>query len=187
MIWYWAPVGEHNQPRYLRSRAIEQRALEFATAAHATQVRKYTNEPYITHPVAVAELVRSVPHTATMIQAALLHDTVEDTLATSADIEAEFGHEVAELVAWLTDVSRPEDGNRAARKTLDREHTAKAPPTAKTIKLADLIDNSRSIVALDPKFAVVYLEEKRLLLPFLKEGDPTLWAMANEIAWYGGL
>ena len=81
----------------------------------------------------------------------------------------------------LTDVSRPEDGNRAARKTLDREHIAKASPQAKTIKIADLIDNSRSIMAHDPQFARVYLAEKRLLLDVLTEGDPTLYAMARRI------
>jgi hypothetical protein len=86
-------------------------------------------------------------------------------------------------VRWLTDVSRPEDGNREIRKRIDREHTAQAPAIVKTIKLADLIDNSRSIIAHDPDFAHVYLREKRLLLDeALREGDATLWAMADEIA-----
>jgi hypothetical protein len=80
----------------------------------------------------------------------------------------------------LTDVSRPEDGNRAARKAIDLAHTAKASPAAKTIKLADLIDNTRSIVERDPDFAKVYLQEKARLLEVLQEGDPTLMAMARE-------
>lgn len=155
-------------------------AREFAEAAHASidQRRKYTGEPYIAHPAAVVELVRSVPHTDEMIAAAWLHDTVEDTPVTLADVEREFGAEVAALVEQLTDVSRPEDGNRKKRKAIDREHTAKASVQAKTIKLADLIDNTRSIVEHDQDFAKVYLVEKAALLEVLGEGDAMLWAMA---------
>ena len=163
--------------------SIESLAEGFATGAHASvgQVRKYTGEPYISHPRAVAQLVRSVPHTRSMVCAAWLHDVVEDTGATIDDVREAFGDAVADLVEMLTDVSRPEDGNRAARKALDRAHLAKASPDAKTVKLADLIDNSRSIMAHDPQFARVYLAEKRLLLDVLTEGDPTLYAMAWRI------
>lgn len=166
-------------------RALEQHAREFANCAHGLndQRRKYTGEPYIVHPAAVVELVRSVPHTPKMIAAAWLHDTVEDTPATLTHIENLFGEEVAALVEMLTDVSKPEDGNRAKRKAIDRAHTAKASPAAKTIKLADLIDNTRSIVERDPDFAKVYLAEKRLLLEVLTEGDPTLYAMARALAY----
>lgn len=162
------------------SGALEQHALRFATAAHGSidQRRKYTGEPYIVHPVAVAELVRSVPHNETMIAAALLHDVVEDTPVTIAEIEAAFGNAVATFVDWLTDVSRPQDGNRRIRKHLDLLHTAKAPPAAKTIKLADLIDNTRTISRYDPSFWPVYRREKEALLKVLGEGDPTLWALA---------
>lgn len=156
-------------------------ANRFAAIAHQWQVRKYTGEPYITHPAAVVALVRSIPHTPEMIAAAWLHDVVEDTDATLDDVRAEFGDAVADLVEMLTDVSRPEDGNRTARKALDRAHIAKAVPQAKTIKLADLIDNSRSIMAHDQAFALVYLAEKRLLLDVLTDGDPTLYAMAWRI------
>jgi guanosine-3',5'-bis(diphosphate) 3'-pyrophosphohydrolase len=158
---------------------LEEMAEEFARAAHAGQVRKYTGEPYVEHPRAVAALVRSVPHDEAMLAAAWLHDVVEDCHVPLSTLESRFGRDVAELVGWLTDVSKPTDGNRAARKEIDRQHTAKAPPRAMTIKLADLIDNSRSILTRDPKFAVVYLAEKRALLGVLGPGDPTLWAMAQ--------
>lgn len=163
--------------------SLEARAARYANEQHAAvgQRRKYTNEPYIVHPAAVAEIVKTVPHTEAMVAAAWLHDTVEDTDATIADIEAEFGNEVAELVAWLTAVSQPEDGNRKARKAIDRKHTAEAPPAAKTIKLADVIHNSASIMEHDPNFARVYLEEKRLLLEVLSEGDPELYRQAEAI------
>jgi (p)ppGpp synthase/HD superfamily hydrolase len=162
---------------------LEERAKAFATRAHAAidQRRKYTNEPYINHPAAVVELVRSVPHTEEMLAAAWLHDTVEDTGVTLAELREEFGREVSNLVLELTDVSKPSDGNRKKRKALDRAHTAKASPEAKTVKLADLIDNTRSIVARDPEFAKVSLAEKRELLPVLVEGDATLWEMANKM------
>lgn len=161
---------------------MEHRAKEFATLYHASidQRRKYTDEPYINHPAAVAEIVRGVPHTEAMICAAWLHDVVEDTPCDLDEVERVFGFEVAELVEMLTDVSKPSDGNRADRKTIDREHTAKANRAAKTIKLADLIDNSRSIVEHDPDFAKVYLKEKAMLIEVLQEGNATLMAMARE-------
>ena len=155
---------------------IVERARMFATAAHAAvgQLRKYTFEPYIVHPAEVAEIVAEAGGTPEMIAAAWLHDTVEDTGVTSELIRAEFGDEVATLVGWLTDVSRPDHGNRAARKAVDRAHTAAAPAEAQTIKLADLICNTKSIVAHDPKFAVTYLAEKRELLEVMTKGNPSL-------------
>jgi guanosine-3',5'-bis(diphosphate) 3'-pyrophosphohydrolase len=161
---------------------IEERARTFAIAAHAAvgQLRKYTHEPYWVHPAEVVSIVRSVPHTEAMLAAAWLHDVVEDTGVTIETVRAEFGTEVADLVAWLTDVSRPEDGNRAHRKARDREHTAAAPAEAQTVKLADLISNTRSIMAHDPKFAVTYLEEKRALLAVMTRGDATLMAIARR-------
>jgi (p)ppGpp synthase/HD superfamily hydrolase len=155
---------------------LETRARVFATAAHAAvgQLRKYTFEPYIVHPAEVAGLVKEYGGTPEMIAAAWLHDTVEDTGVTSELIRAEFGDQVADLVGWLTDVSRPDHGNRAQRKAVDRAHTAAAPAEAQTIKLCDLISNTRSIVEHDEKFAKVYLAEKRELLEVMTKADPRL-------------
>lgn len=166
-----------------KSMGLIDRALMFARAAHEAkdQRRKYTGEPYIVHPMAVATIVASVPHTDDMVAAALLHDTVEDTHVTLEDIESEFGEEVAELVFWLTDISKPTDGNRSVRKALDRAHIGQAAMAAKTIKLADLIDNTKSIVSNDPAFARVYLREKAALLEVLRDGDPLLWHQAKEL------
>lgn len=160
---------------------LVERAFAYAKAAHEAvgQVRKYSGEQYIVHPIEVAEMVRQVSHTEAMLAAALLHDTVEDTEVRIEDIEREFGNEVAELVGWLTDVSVKEDGNRATRKAIDLEHASRASAAAKTIKLADLISNSQSILAHDAKFARVYLAEKAALLEVLKDGDSTLWTQAN--------
>lgn len=161
-------------------KTIERSAKQFATKAHAGQQRKYTGEPYIKHPAEVVELVRSVPHTEAMLAAAWLHDVIEDTPIRLEDIEQAFGKEVADLVDDLTDVSHPSDGNRRKRKHLDLLHTAKTSPAAKTIKLADLISNTRSIVAHDPEFARVYLTEKAALMKVLTEGDPVLYSQAGS-------
>jgi len=160
---------------------LETRARTFATAAHAAvaQLRKYTNEPYIVHPAEVVSILKTVPHTPAMIAAAWMHDVVEDTGVSIELVRAEFGSEVSDLVGWLTDVSRPDHGNRAARKAVDRAHTAAAPAEAQTIKLCDLISNTRSIVAHDPKFAETYLAEKRLLLEVMTKADPDLMRRAR--------
>lgn len=165
-----------------QSMNLEARALKFATEAHGSigQLRKYIGEPYITHPMAVAEIVRLVDHTPEMIAAALLHDTVEDTPVTSEDIHGEFGSTVGSLVDWLTDVSIYGDGNRAIRKMKDLEHISKAPTEAKTIKLADLIDNTKTIALYGGDFREIYSKEKAQLLEVLKKGDNLLWTIANE-------
>lgn len=133
------------------------------------------------HPIAVADLVASVTDEQEMIAAALLHDTVEDTDATLEDIKGIFGVTIALWVENLTDISRPIDGNRAERKMIDLNHTAKAFQPAKTIKLADLIHNTSSIVEYDPEFAKIYMKEKRELLCVLGEGHPTIYQKACEL------
>lgn len=163
-----------------------ERAAAFCVGAHCAvgQKRKYTGEDYWRHPVEVMVILSRVVPTASeaMRAAALLHDVVEDTGVTLETVRELFGETVAAYVEQLTDVSKPEDGNRAARKALDLAHTALASPEAKSIKLADLISNSRSIIERDPVFAVTYLAEKRALLEVLKEGDPELHRIASELA-----
>lgn len=158
------------------------RARHFATQAHRriNQVRKHTGQPYEVHLKAVAELVKGAGGDEEMIAAAWLHDVVEDTPATLDEVEEAFGPGVATLVTHLTDVSRPGDGNRAARVALNRAHSAEAPGRAKTIKLADLIDNARDICKHDPKFAPVFLAEMAALLEVLPEGNPELLRRAHR-------
>lgn len=160
---------------------IVEKARMFATAAHAAvaQLRKYTYEPYIVHPAEVVSIVKTVDHTPEMLAAAWLHDIVEDTGVTIDLVRAEFGDEVAELVSWLTDVSTLDDGNRAVRKAIDRAHIAQAPAAAQTVKLADLISNTKSIAQHDPKFAEVYFQEKEMLLAVMDKGDPKLFSQAS--------
>jgi (p)ppGpp synthase/HD superfamily hydrolase len=160
-----------------------EKAREFARQAHESvnHYRKYTKEPYIVHPAAVSKIVSSVTNDAAMICAAWLHDVVEDTHITLTEIRDEFGDEIATLVSDLTDISQPDDGNRKTRKRIDLEHTRQASPRAKTVKLADVIDNCRNIAEHDPEFAKLYLEEKRNLLKVLKEGDKELYSMARAL------
>lgn len=161
------------------------KAQVFAMAAHGAigQKRKYTGEPYIVHPAEVVQILKTAGVTdPNMLAAAWLHDVVEDTRLEQRDLVQVFGPVVAILVGQLTDVSTLADGNRERRKTLDRLHTELAHPEAKSVKLADLISNTRSIVTYDPNFARVYLKEKALLLEVLRDcSHPVLWEQANEL------
>lgn len=142
------------------------KAVQVAAQAHNGQMRRYTGDPYIVHPIAVAAKVEAwgdayyrMYVTEEMLCAAVLHDTVEDTDLTIGDIAAVFGHKVRSIVDSLTDISRPEHGNRTTRKAADRAHVAAGGIQAQTIKLADLIDNGESIMAHDRQFAKVFVPE----------------------------
>ena len=81
------------------------RAWEVGAAAHVGQTRK-SGEPYITHPVAVAGVLAELGMDAETLIAAILHDTIEDTPLTGAEIAAEFGESVAELVEGVTKLDK---------------------------------------------------------------------------------
>lgn len=153
---------------------MEKEALAFATKAHGDQKRKYTQERYIEHPKRVAELVRTVPHSEEMICAAYLHDVVEDTSVSREEIEQTFGKEVARLVHELTDEYVKEEYpelNRKSRKKKETARQAKMSPEAKTIKLADVIDNTRDIIKNDKAFARKYIPEMEALVEALQGGN----------------
>lgn len=154
-----------------------QRAYEFAKDAHEAvgQRRKYTDEPYIVHPLAVAKLLESLGHRKEVLMAANLHDTVEDTNVTLEDIQEEFGPDVAALVEMVTDVAKPEDGNRKARMKINRDHTALASVEGKTIKAADINDNWSSILEHSKGFAYKWIPEKIEQIAVLRDGaDPRI-------------
>ncbi len=160
-----------------------QRARDFATRAHQRidQRRKYSGQPYDVHLAAVASLVAGVTDDPETIAAAWLHDVVEDTTVTFDDLRREFGTPVQRLVEELTDTSRPSQGNRAARKDIDRRHLAAASPRGQTVKLADLIDNCDDITRHDQRFARVYLQEMDALLAVLVRGDARLMQRARRL------
>lgn len=149
--------------------------LRFAKDAHGGQLRKYTNDPYILHPLAVARMVKDAGGDENMVNAALLHDVLEDTNVTHSELRAFLfrrfvavdASDILNLVVELTDVFTKEDFpylNRNARKTLEATRLSNVSDRAKQIKRMDIEHNSESIMEHDPKFAKVFLEEKKLLL-----------------------
>ena len=159
------------------------KAIRFAIDAHGNQKRKYTGEPYWHHPVSVAtKLMETGCCDIDMICAALLHDTVEDTTITLDDIQREFGSSVALMVFWLTEKTEKPIGNRSLRKEIECKFLSLAPDDVKTIKVCDLIDNTKTIETHDPEFAKVYFKEKKdLLLNALVGADRALWGEAMRI------
>lgn len=162
---------------------MEDDALEFATKAHGLQKRKYSSQMYIEHPKRVAEMVRKVPHTTEMICAAYLHDVVEDTSVDIDEIEKKFGSKVAALVEELTDEYVKEKYpqlNRRRRKEREVRRQETISSEAKTIKLADIIDNTPDIVGNDPAFGRKYVSEMEALVQVLTDGNSLLLERAKE-------
>ncbi len=127
------------------------RALDFAARKHVHQRRKgELAEPYVNHLADVARLLAEATkgEDITVVIAGLLHDTIEDTETTFAELAKEFGPEVAELVAEVTDdTSLP----RAERKRLQVEQAPRKSQRARMIKLADKTSNLHSMITSPPK------------------------------------
>lgn len=146
------------------------RAAAFAARVHAGQRRKYTGLPYIVHPARVAGRVGVLPDAKDeMVAAAYLHDVLEDTTTTAAELE-QFGPQVTYYVKWLTNKSKGTGLSRAERKQMDREHLRGAPFEVKQIKLLDRIDNLSEIDDAPTDFKKLYVEESFLLADALGEG-----------------
>ena len=131
-------------------------AFLFAEQAHITQKRD-SGEPYINHPVEVANILAELKLDGPTITTALLHDTIEDTGTTFDEVKKKFGNEIAELVEGVTKLSRLENKNREF--TLAENFRKLILATSKDIrvllvKLADRLHNMRTIDA-------VLSEEKR--------------------------
>lgn len=149
---------------------------------HADQKRKYTDAPYADHLAEVAGIVATVDSSWKSIATAWLHDCIEDQNVSTHHLETLFGPTILEGIILLSDL---EVGNRASRKQQSCDRLAQAPGWVQTIKCADLISNTTSIVQRDPAFAVTYLREKRDLLQVLTKAHPDLRAMAIDLsnAW----
>ena len=120
-------------------------AYEVAEALHRDQ-RRHSGEPFITHPLAVAAILADLGVDTTTLVAALLHDTVEDTVYTLEQARAEFGEEVAHLVDGVTKLDKLRFGEAAEAETIRKMILAMARDLrVLVIKLADRVHNMRTL------------------------------------------
>ncbi len=165
---------------------VLEKVKELATRLHGNQKRKYSGEPYVNHTFRVADIVEKHGGDETMVYAAILHDVVEDTptscpellLELMSFIEVEDAIKIVTLVKELTDTFTTENypqSNRETRKEMEAMRLGRVSYQAQTIKYADLLDNSEDILKNDPKFAKVYLKEKKKILSYMDRGNQVLY------------
>ena len=164
-------------------------AVIFAVRRHAGQTRKATATPYVLHPLRTARTVMAITlpegvrrdHCAV---AAVLHDTLEDTPTTAAELEARFGPQVTRIVEELTqDQQLPKAQRR--RRMLD--HCGQLSPAARVVKLADRLDNLREMDSLGDAFIQRYCAETTEMLAKLRGACPELEAaVAAELRRHSG-
>ena len=161
------------------------RALEFAAHKHRDQRRKDVHaSPYINHPIALANILVNEAgiHDSDVLCAALLHDTIEDTETTAAELEAEFGAVVRDIVLEVTDDKLLP---KVERKRLQIAHAAQASPKAKLVKLADKISNLRDIAASPPAAWSLarqqeYFEWAKAVIAGVRGANATLEAVFDD-------
>ncbi|KAJ9575166.1 hypothetical protein L9F63_025884 [Diploptera punctata] len=127
------------------------KCINFAAIKHKNQRRKDPEQtPYINHPIGVAKILTEEGNVqdVNIIQAALLHDTVEDTETSFEEIEDEFGSTVCQIVKEVTD---DKTLPKAERKRLQIEHAPASSPGAKLVKLADKLYNLRDLERVPPQ------------------------------------
>ena len=125
-----------------------EKAILFAVNAHAGLKRKGKNRPYILHPIEVMTIVGSITEDEDILAAAVLHDTIEDTSVTAADIEREFGSSVAKLVSEESEDKRaelPAEATWKIRKQETINHLKTANRNTKLICLGDKLANIREM------------------------------------------
>lgn len=141
-------------------------ALRIATEAHSGVTRKYSTEPYVNHVIRVAFEVARLGLGDTLVAAALLHDTLEDTDLSPDVIVEHCGENVLSIVQQLTNPSHlPENAGkrRWERKQIDRDHLKQVSLEAKIIKLCDRIDNLRDVGTGPRDFQILYANESEFL------------------------
>jgi GTP pyrophosphokinase len=135
-------VVRNNHPK--ADTALIERAFAAADLAHTGQLRK-SGEPYITHPLAVAQILADLGIGATTIAAALLHDTVEDTDYNLDMLRADFGDEIAMLVDGVTKLDKVKFGDHAQAETVRKMVVAMSKDIrVLVIKLTDRLHNART-------------------------------------------
>jgi GTP pyrophosphokinase len=132
--------------------ALIRKAWEFCVKHHEGQMRA-SGEPYIIHPLEVAEVLAEMKLDSSAIAAGLLHDSVEDTPATNEEIAAEFGHQVAHIVEGVTKIDKIQFANREDRQAENVRKMLLAMVSdvrVVLIKLADRLHNMRTLEHLSP-------------------------------------
>ena len=127
--------------------SLIRKAWEFCVQHHEGQMRA-SGEPYIIHPLEVAEVLAEMKMDATAISAGLLHDSVEDTPATNEEIAAEFGDQVAHIVEGVTKIDKIQFANREDRQAENVRKMLLAMVSdvrVVLIKLADRLHNMRTL------------------------------------------
>lgn len=155
--------------------SLVNKARAFATKAHAGVTRKWTGEPYIEHPARVAARLEALGFDPEVVAAAWLHDVIEDTEHTAAELEAEFGHRVAALVLEVTKPVLP-GADKAARDEAVIKRLAGSSYEGASLKLGDMEDNSSNVAEAAPAFAKGYLPKMARKLAVLGHGNPVLFA-----------
>ena len=133
--------------------ALLRKAWEFTVKNHKGQMRA-SGEPYIVHPLEVAEVLAEMKMDASSIAAGLLHDSVEDTPATSEEISAEFGEQIAHIVEGVTKIDKIQFANREDRQAENVRKMLLAMVSdirVVLIKLADRLHNMRTLEHLKPE------------------------------------
>jgi GTP pyrophosphokinase len=165
--WHEWPQAELELRRLLPNATCDAvaRAVEFAIEFHGDQ-RRPTGAPYLEHLLEALEvLVRGAGVTdPEVLCAAVLHDVMEDTPCTAADVRREFGGRVAELVGWVT---IPEaGGDRKAAKEAYLKGLESAPEGAILVKLADRASNVQTLRNLSqPRQREYYAQTVRYIMP----------------------
>jgi len=160
-------------------------ALQFAAHKHRDQRRKDPEaSPYINHPIAIANIlwVGGGIHDPAVICAALLHDTVEDTETTEAELVEHFGQKVASIVMEVTD---DKDLLKDVRKQLQIDHAPHLSHEAKLVKLADKIANIRDVASSPPANWPLerrreYFDWAKQVVDGLRGADSRLEALFDE-------
>ena len=148
-------------------------AVEFAVRYHGGQTRP-TGAPYAEHLLEALEvLMRGAGVTdPDILQAAVLHDVVEDTPCTIDDVRRAFGVRVAELVAWVTKPAPEEGSDRRAAKAAYLGHLRDAPDDAVVVKLADRASNVQTLRDLGlPKQRQYYAETVTYIMPLAAQRE----------------
>lgn len=120
------------------------RALETAAIAHRSQTRKATGVPYLVHPYAVGMLLLEARCPTEVVIAGILHDVIEDTAVTLAQLRRDFGDEIAEIVAQCSEPDKSWSWEKRKQHTID--FLPNAPVPVKLVMAADKLHNVRSIV-----------------------------------------